>query len=158
MSKISGGDKLEAALASIGERMKFQMNVGILAGATNSENNELIAPYAAANEFGTRDIPARPFMRNTVADKSGEWADTLGKLISRKPATPKGINSAFSVLGEVMVQDIRDTIEKIVPPPNAEHTVELKTKKGRANPTQTLVDSGSMQKAVNFEIITGEQE
>lgn len=156
MASISGGDKLQQVLESIAAKASIEMNVGILEGATNEDTGELIAPYAAANEYGTFNIPARPFMRNTIADKSGEWAETLGKLIIGKSQTADGIEKAFNVLGTVMVQDIRDTIEHVVPPPNAEATIAIKTKKGRANPSQTLVDSGSMQRAIDFEIIKGD--
>ncbi|MBL3522872.1 hypothetical protein IM876_09370 [Serratia plymuthica] len=154
MAGISGGEKLEAALAAISGNLQLQMNVGILAGSTNEDTGELIAPYAAANEYGTLNIPARPFMRNTVAEKSGEWADKLGKLVANQSHDGEGVKKAFNVLGTIMVQDIKDTIEHSIPPPNAKTTVDNKRRKGRANPHQTLVDSGSMQRAVDFEIIT----
>lgn len=155
MSSMSGGDNLQKALAAMGSNLKLQMNVGILAGATNEDTGEPIAPYAAANEFGTLHIPARPFMRNTVAEKTGEWGETLGKLAKGKAQEPSGIEKAFNVLGTIMVQDIRDTIEHFIPPENADATVAAKIRKGRAQPEQTLVDSGSMQRAVDFEIISG---
>ncbi|CNI67490.1 Uncharacterised protein [Yersinia massiliensis] len=158
MAGISGGDKLEAALAAISENIKLQMNVGILAGATNRDTGDPIAPYAAANEFGTLNIPARPFMRNTVAEKSGDWGRTLGRLVIGKAHEPGGIKKAFNILGAVMVQDIRDSIEHSIPPPNTQSTINNKRRKGRASPDKTLVDSGSMQSAVDFEIITGESE
>lgn len=158
MAGISGGDKLEAALAAISANLQLQMNVGILAGATNEVTLEPIAPYAAANEYGTLNIPARPFMRNTVAEKSGEWSETLTKLISNHSQDASGINKSFVTLGEVMVQDIRGTIDKIVPPPSAKATVDAKRREGIADPEKTLVHTGLMQKAINFEIITGESE
>lgn len=158
MAGISGGDKLEAALAAISANLQLKMNVGVLAGSTNEDTGELIAPYAAANEYGTLNIPARPAFRNTVADKSGEWGETLSKLVASQSQDATGINKAFNVLGTVMVQDIRDTIEHSVPPPNAKATIDNKRRKGRANPTQTLVDSGSYQRSIDFEIITRESE
>ncbi|HDL6962225.1 TPA: hypothetical protein PXM28_001467 [Yersinia enterocolitica] len=149
-------DKIQKALATIGQNLKLQMNVGILAGATNEDTGEPIAPYAAANEFGTLNIPPRPFMRNTVSEKSGEWGETFGKLVSEQAHDAGGIEKALSTLGAVMVQDIRDSIERSIPPPNADSTINNKRRKGRASPDKTLVDSGSMQRAVAFEIITGE--
>lgn len=158
MAGISGGDKLEAALAAISENIKMQMNVGILAGATNRDTGDPIAPYAAANEYGTLNIPARPFMRNTVAEKSGEWGRTLGGLVVGKAHDAGSIEKAFNILGAVMVQDIRDSIEHSIPPPNTQSTINNKRRKGRASPDKTLVDSASMQGAVDFEIILGASE
>ncbi|HDM9019720.1 TPA: hypothetical protein RFB65_001859 [Yersinia enterocolitica] len=151
-------DKIQKALDAIGKNLNLQMNVGILAGSTNSDTGESIAPYAAANEFGTLNIPARPFMRNTIAEKSGEWGGMLGKLVSEQAHDAGGIEKAFNTLGAVMVQDIRDSIEHSIPPPNTQSTIKNKRRKGRASPDKTLVDSGSMQRAVAFEIITGESE
>ncbi|WP_313690070.1 hypothetical protein [Pantoea sp.] len=156
MATISGGDKLEQVLKAIGDNMRVQMNVGILEGATNEDTGEKIAPYAAANEYGTLHIPARPFMRNTVAEHSAQWAQTLGKLVEGQTKNAGGVEKAFNVMGTLMVQDIRDTIEHSVPPPNVAATVAAKRRKGRAKPDQTLVDSGSMQRAIDFEIIKTE--
>lgn len=156
MASISGGDKLEQALKTIGDNMRVQMNVGILEGATNEDTGEKIAPYAAANEYGTLHIPARPFMRNSVAEHSTQWVQSLGKLVEGQAKDASGVEKAFNVMGTLMVQDIRDTIEHSVPPHNAKATVDAKRRKGRAKPEQTLVDSGSMQRAVDFEIIKGD--
>ncbi|WP_369788315.1 hypothetical protein [Rouxiella sp. WC2420] len=154
MSSMSGGDKLQKALAAMGCNLKLQMNVGILAGATN-DALEPVAPYAAANEFGTLHIPARPFMRITVAEKTGEWGAALGKLVKGKSLDGNGMTQAFNGLGPLMVQDIKNTIDHVVPPESADATVAAKIRKGLARPEQTLVDSGVMQKSVDFEIING---
>ncbi len=158
MASISGGDKLEAALKGISSNLQLKMNVGVLAGSTNEETGEPIAPYAAANEYGTSTIPARPAFRDTVGDKSSEWGETLGKLVSGQTQDATGIEKAFNVMGQLMVQDIRDTIEHSVPPPNAQSTIDAKRRKGRASPEQTLVDTGSYQRSIDHEIIKGDDE
>ncbi|KLU14548.1 hypothetical protein AFK69_10055 [Xenorhabdus sp. GDc328] len=152
---MKGGDKLRAALERIANTQTIQVNAGILAGATNEDTGEKIAPYAAANEFGTRNIPPRPFMRSTIANKSDEWGKILGAQIKGRLQEVGGIEAAFETVGKEMALDIKDSIEQSLPPPNAPATVAKKTKKGRASPGQTLVDSGSMQRAVDFEVIKG---
>lgn len=158
MASISGGDKLEAVLKGISANLKLKMNVGVLAGATNEDTGEPIAPYAAANEYGTSTIPARPAFRITVGERSSEWAEILSKQVSGNIQDSSGIEKAFNVLGQVMVQDVRDTIEHSVPPPNAQPTIDAKRRKGRAKPEQTLVDSGSYQRSIDYEIIKGDEE
>lgn len=157
MASIKGGDKLEAVLKGISANLQLKMNVGVLAGSTNEDTGEPIAPYAAVNEYGTSTIPARPAFRITVADKSSEWAGTLSKLTSGSSQNSASIEKAFNALGQVMVQDVRDAIEHSVPPPNKQATIDAKARKGRANPSQTLVDSGSYQRSIDYEIVTGEQ-
>ncbi|MDP1297873.1 hypothetical protein Q6301_20070 [Klebsiella quasipneumoniae] len=155
MASISGGDKINQVLADMLKGAEIRMNVGILAGSTNEDTGEPIAPYAAANEFGTKTIPARPFMRNTAADKTSEWADVAAKAMKGQAQNADGFRNAFTILGMTAAQDIKDTIEHSVSPPNAQSTIDAKRRKGRAMPEMTLVDSGSMQRAVDFEIIEG---
>ncbi|REF28689.1 hypothetical protein BDD26_3639 [Xenorhabdus cabanillasii] len=150
---IKGGDKLKAALERIARTPTIQVQAGVLAGATNEDTGEPIAPYAAANEFGTRNIPPRPFMRSTIADKSDEWVQLIASQIRGKLQDANGIEAAFNTLGMVMASDIKDSIEQTLPPPNAPATVASKIKKGRASPGQTLVDSGSLQRAIDYEVI-----
>lgn len=163
MASISGGDNIERVLSEILENASVGMNAGILSGATNEDTGELIAPYAAANEYGRFvkskngsyfQLP-RPAFRNTVAEKSSEWGETFRKAMKSRTTEPESVRGAFTILGMIVVQDIRDTIEKSVPPPNAPSTVEAKRRKGRAAPEHTLVDSGSEQRAIDFEIIEG---
>ncbi|CDH33892.1 hypothetical protein [Xenorhabdus bovienii] len=150
---IKGGDKLKAALERIARTPSIQVQAGVLAGATNEDTGEPIAPYAAANEFGTRNIPPRPFMRSTIANKSGEWGQLIGAQIRGRLQEAGGIEAAFNTLGMIMASDIKDSIEQSLPPPNAPATVAAKVRKERASPNQTLVDSGSLQRAIDYEVI-----
>ncbi|MBE8596853.1 hypothetical protein IQ209_10095 [Xenorhabdus sp. BG5] len=153
---MKGGDKLRAALERIANTQTIQVNAGILAGATNEDTGEPIAPYAAANEFGTKNIPPRPFMRSTIANKSNEWSQLLASQLHGR-MQDGNIEAAFDVVGKEMALDIKDSIEHSLPPPNAPETIARKRKKGIAEPEKTLVDTGSMQRAVDYEVIKGEK-
>ncbi|PHM61192.1 hypothetical protein [Xenorhabdus ishibashii] len=152
---IKGGDKLRAALERIANTQTIQVQAGVLAGATNEKTGESIAPYAAANEFGTKNIPPRPFMRATIANKSNEWAQLLASQLRGRMQDGSNIEAAFNVVGKEMALDIQDSIEQSLPPPNAPATIARKAKKGIAAPDKTLVDTGSMQRAIDYEIVKG---
>ena len=156
MASISGGDALLKVLAALSDVPSITMNVGVLAGAPNEDTGELIAPYAAANEYGTLTIPARPAIRNAVAEKTGDWASQLALGVSNIAEDAGAVDKAFNQLGPVMVQDIRDSIGSNIQPENAPSTVEAKKRKGRADASTTLIDSGSYQRAIDYEIIQGE--
>ena len=76
-----------------------------------------VARVAMWQEFGTRKITPRPFVRPTILEKSGEWLDI----------TRKGINSVFNgrntamgvmtVLAQRVAADVRVTISEIRTPP-----------------------------------------
>lgn len=134
------------------------VKAGILENATNSATGESVAMYAACNEFGTKDIPSRPFMRKTFEEHSGEWAELLGRAI----ANGRPPRQALQLVGMRMADDIVDTIKSDMPPPNAPSTKARKTKKitgtggGGSYSPGTLVDTGSMVRAVNWEISENE--
>lgn len=130
------------------------VKAGILEGATSNEGGENVAAYAAHNEFGTANIPSRPFLRKTFQDNERKWQDGLSKmLMSRTPA------QALQLLGMRMQDDIVKTIKSNMPPRNAPATIERKTKgitKGGktvgSHAPGTLIDTGSMLNAVNYEV------
>jgi hypothetical protein len=79
MATLKDGDKLVAALRAISEKVSkpATLRAGFLENATYPDGTP-VATVAAANEFGTRRIPARPFFRNMIAAKSDEWAPAIG--------------------------------------------------------------------------------
>ncbi|EIC83988.1 hypothetical protein [Serratia sp. M24T3] len=197
-NSLKVGGKLQAALARISAVKNISMKVGILNSATNSETGELIAPYAAANEFGalvkvearksqvhfkqaadgsvgnrfvSREksnfvqdvtipahniiIPARPFFRNTIKAESDKWAANLTKKLAEQPVSKESVRDALQMLGGVMVADIQNTIIEGNFVPISNGTWATKKRKGIANPEKPLVETGSMENALSFEIMDG---
>lgn len=76
MVKISGGDRLEKALAELSRKVKTaaKVDVGFLEGATYPDGTP-VAMVAAIQEFGAPKvgIPPRPFFRNMIAQKGPDW-------------------------------------------------------------------------------------
>lgn len=140
---VTGGDKWQKYLLKYCK--EASVKAGILESATNVVNGEPIAPYAAANEFGTAHIPARPFMRNTLAEKQASWVQGYAALLKTL-----GPEKAAMAVGKRMAEDIQAKILSSMPPPNAPATVARKAKK--QGPRGTLVDTGSMVKAVEYEV------
>lgn len=131
---------------------KYTARIGILEGATNQETGELIAPYAFDNEFGTVNIPSRPFLRLTWFDKYPSWLNIIKRPLLRREVTSKDIERAFFVMAQIGIDDVRETIRMGVPPPNAESTVAAKMERGNAEPDKTLVWTGSMFAAINADV------
>lgn len=105
-----------------------------------------IAQRAAFNEFGTRRIPSRPFIRSTVDANQKKY----NKGMTRAGARTAGGMAPAKALIPVANQLRNDLINAIITwddPPNAESTI---AQKGANNP---LVDTGEMQR--NIQIRTG---
>lgn len=152
---VSGGNKWQAAIAKIAGQ-KAALRVGILEGATysgegNTPAGTPVATVAVIQEFGAAGIPARPFMRNTVLAKKAEWARDAAKLLK---GHPDGAAAAFTIMGDVMAKDIQQTIENGVAPSSSQQTIARKVKRGKQNAALPLVDTGTMQESISFEVVS----
>jgi hypothetical protein len=147
MATISGGGKLEKALAEIAAKVKSAktLRVGFLEGSTNTKGVS-IPMYAAVNEFGapSRGQPPRPFFRNFIAKYSPDWPKALKGLLK---GTDYDVNKSFEILGDVMEGELRQSINDLVSPPLAASTIE---RKGFDKP---LIDKSDMVNSVKHEIV-----
>jgi hypothetical protein len=145
---IKGGDKWKAHLQKLTQK-KLRMRVGIWDQST-TEEGATITEYATCNEYGTRRMPSRPFMRNTEDAESKKW---LRIIRQRAKATPEDLEAAFELAGEVASKDIMATIEAGQFEPLAEATIERKRARGKMHPERPLIDTGAMQEAVSYEVL-----
>jgi hypothetical protein len=135
---------------------KRMLVVGILKGAhTNVDDGKLeesvpIAPYAAMQEFGTKNIPPRPFLRTTLAEKQSEWSKTIALLMQENGV--KDLTQALNILGIQMTGDIQAKIRSGAFTPLNPKTIRAKERKGRPHPDAPLRDTESMINAVRYEV------
>lgn len=150
---LKGGGKLRQMLGRLTK--KAQVRAGVLEGSTmvNVENGRVqnVAEYAAMNEYGTRTIPSRPFMRQTGRDKGDSWLRGLKNML-RNGRDPK---SALALQGDEMAKDIIATIESDMQPPNSRRWAEFKNKeeKARSGKTRagTLIYTGALEESINWQ-------
>lgn len=120
--------------------------VGIMAGATNKEGAS-IAEYAAYNEYGTQNIPSRPFMAISVDENKQAIAKDFER--AAKDIIGGGVSAyvALEKIGAKHQSRIQYTISgRDILPKLSAKTI---AKKGG---TKTLVDTGAMRSAVTFEV------
>lgn len=140
---MRGGDKFKAALKqAVDKAASGTVRVGIIESQTYPDG-ESVAQVAYWNEYGTATIPARPFFRNTIAEKQGEWADKAAELLKQSDDT----NHALALIGEGVKGDIVETIQNFREPENAPSTVK---RKGFDKP---LVDTGDLWRAIQSEVV-----
>ena len=125
-----------------------EVSAGILKNAGKSKKGVPVVDYAIYNEFGTRHIPSRPFVRIASDENRKAWGDMA---VSEAGNIVDGHGSASQVLeklGKRMQQDIRKVIgdkAKLLPP-LAKATVR---RKGHDKP---LIDTGLMKSKVDYRI------
>lgn len=99
---------------------------------------------AAINEFGNPDNnqPARPFFRNAIKEHEQEWGENMMELIQGGD----DITDAFNKLGEIISNDIKESIRLLESPPLSPVTI---ARKGFDKP---LIDTGNMRDSVSYEV------
>lgn len=141
---MRGGDKFRQRLAELAaQATTAKVRVGIIEQANyDGSDGESVAQVAFWNEYGTATIPPRPFFRNTIAERKTEWARLAGKFMQ---ANGGDVRQSLSDLGQIAVEDIKQTIINGNFAPNSEVTKLLKY---RFPTSPERVTAGAYYKAV----------
>nr|DAY81158.1 MAG TPA: virion morphogenesis protein [Caudoviricetes sp.] len=147
--KIKSSDGLKK-LSQSAKALKMEARAGVKAGSTNDETYKKVSDYGRMLEYGTAQMPARPFLRQTVAECKSNWNEQI-----KYGLKARGIDKAYQVLvgtASLMMKDIRATIRKGNFEPLARPTIEAKKQKGRPEPTAPLIDSTSLIQSIGSEV------
>lgn len=124
----------------------MEVAVGILEGSQNE--GESIAEYATYNEFGTDNVPSRPFMATSFDENVAEIDADFKRQADAMVQGKRTANQALTVIGQKHAGRIQNTITgRNFLPRLAPSTIAAK--KGS---TKTLVDTGAMANAVHISI------
>lgn len=145
---MRGGGKFKAALKqAVDKAMSGTVRVGVIKSqtypVTEDGGGENVAQVAYWNEYGTSRIPARPFFRNTIAEKQDEWAEKAAEMLKQNG----NVQQTLALIGEDVKGDIVETIRDFNDPPNAESTI---SNKGFDKP---LIDTDALWKAIQSEVV-----
>lgn len=125
-TSIKGGDKLAAKLAEIARLFSnaSSVRIGFLEKATYP-NGTPVAMVAAIQEFGApkAKIPPRPFFRNMIAAKKGEWGPAIAALLKSN-----GYDAlrTLQLTGEAVAGQLRESIIATNAPPLSPITLMLR--------------------------------
>lgn len=134
--------KLDAVVASMRALSGSSIKVGVL-GDAGSET----LTKATANEFGTKTIPERSFLRSTLNSNQGAYVKAMRKAFDMVAAGRMSAPQAMGIIGLRIVSDVQQTMTDLVDPPLAKATVDAK---GSSNP---LIDTGRLRASISFEVV-----
>lgn len=137
--------KLQRIARNLSKLDGLQIKVGVLRNAGNYPDGTKVVDVAAWNEFGTRHIPPRPFIRQTYAMYGADVKQVQAKLIRRVIAGSVGASTVAQDTGDWYKGIVQRSITNTAWTPNAPRTVALK---GSAKP---LVDTGQLLNAIDWE-------
>ncbi|CQH41492.1 hypothetical protein [Yersinia frederiksenii] len=128
-----------------------QVKAGFIDGATYPDGTS-VAMVAAINEYGnpSNNQPPRPFFRNAISEKSGDWAETVARGIRA------GIDTAqvLEVVGAQIKGDVQESIKTLIEPKLSDVTIHIRRtrKKFPNQSTKPLEDTKLMFGDVNYEV------
>lgn len=147
MARMRGGERVSRVLAEIADRVgqDYGLRVGFLENATYPDGKP-VGLVAAIQEFGAprAGIPPRPFFRNMIADKQGEWPAAVGELLVQNDYD---VRAALDQAGFAIAGQLRQSIQQTDSPPLAASTI---ARKGHDKP---LIDTGHLYNSVDHEVV-----
>ena len=143
--RTTGGRRLREITRNAGKGGVKAIRVGFLGNERYDDANRTpVAQVAYWNEFGTEDIPQRPFARQGNAHIERGMGEQIR--IGIDPERMVIDRALANRLGEYAAGEWQQSITDLREPPNAPRTIKAK---GSSNP---LIDSGRMRKAVTWEV------
>lgn len=161
MASVKGGEKARELLQGMERRITnaSKVRIGFLEGATYP-NGTPVAMVAAIQDFGAPavGIPPRPFFRNMIAAKKGEWPAVIRDLIRENDYDAL---RTLQQTGEAVASQLRKSIVDTNEPPLAASTLRSRGVPGMVynpkNPktfgAKPLVRTGHMLNSVEYEVV-----
>ena len=124
------------------------VEVGFINGATYPDG-ESVAEIAAKNEYGVpeNNQPPRPFFRNAIAEKCGDWKQTLVDGLK----AGSSVADVLEIVGGIMVADVRDSINSLEAPALSRITLAMRRARGNKS-TKPLLDTRWMYENVTYAV------
>lgn len=123
------------------------VKVGILSGTgehPKGKHGQTIAEIGWWNEFGTKNIPARPFLRTALYENIKRYRGLFKTVIKNVLLKRISVDQAVFVIGEAAKADVQAKIVSLKTPPNRPITIK---RKGSSNP---LIDTGALRQHINW--------
>lgn len=129
-----------------------EIKIGILGeGKGSGDHTEgedaTILEVAHFNEYGTKNMPERSFIRASFDDNQEDYAGKGEKLLRQVIAMETKPKSMYKALGEHIVGKTQEFLTELTDPPNSPITIALK---GSSNP---LIDTGQLRDSIEHKVV-----
>ncbi len=113
-----------------------------------------LSTIAKIHEFGTKNIPPRPFIRPTLDEHKKDWADAVVKGLKRSESEA-GIIHSWENVGNEIVKELKEAIDRVDTPPLSARTIAHRLKRGNTS-DKPLYDTGKMRNELGYKVSHGE--
>ena len=119
---------------------------GMLANSGKEKDGADLVDVAIWNEYGTKHIPSRPFLRQATDKNLDKWLDLSEKLAGGVLDGRVSPQQLLNLVGVRAKADIQNEIRDGDFVPNAPATIR------RKGSSQPLIDTGRMRQSINYRI------
>ncbi len=119
-------------------------------GVQPDEDEELLI-IAGANEFGTKNIPARPYIRGAIDNSEAEILELAERYSGEIIDGTTSRYNALTFMGQFIEGLIKRYMINLRTPKNADSTIK---KKGSDNP---LINTGLLVGSIRYEVKSGKE-
>ena len=128
--------------------VKVGFPTGTEAVTVSYPNGTRVVDVAVGNEYGTDNVPARPFIGLSSADINNQCAPILEQSADAlNNNNTQQYDQLLDAAGSVAAGIVKQQITDLRSPPNAQSTIE---RKGSSNP---LIDTGLMRQTVTYKVV-----
>jgi len=104
------------------------------------DSNLTVAQVAFWNEFGTRRIPSRSFLRSVFMKKNREITLAANRILMNDP------DKFYPMIGQFVLSQVKLQIANNIPPPLKPETIR------RKGSSTALVDTGQLRNALTYKV------
>ena len=128
--------------------VKVGFPAGTEAVTVSYPNGTRVVDVAVGNEYGTDNVPARPFIGLSSGDINNQCAPILEQSAAAlNNNNTQQYDQLLDAAGSVAAGIVKQQITDLRSPPNAQSTIE---RKGSSNP---LIDTGLMRQTVTYKVV-----
>lgn len=138
----------ERAMRETRELDRLTVTVGVQADEGADDDGVRNVDKAFWNEYGTRRIPERSFMRSAFDENETELTATIQRLWSGALAGKLTAERAARLLGQMHEDHVKRKVRTGPFDPNAQSTVDAK---GSSRP---LIDTGQMVNSIRYNVVS----
>lgn len=147
---------MEAAVAEISKLANSYVQIGFQEGeVTHSQTKGQrhkkaglsMAQIAAYNEYGTEDIPARPFMSTAIENNKAKIYKAIDSQYNKIIEGKSTVKKSLDLIGLLVTSLMQQRIRQIQIPPNAPSTIKQKKS------SKPLIDFGQMIQSIRHKTV-----
>lgn len=138
-------------LKELGKIKGSYVSIGIQEDAGDYDSGTSVVAVGFWNEFGTEDIPSRPFIRSTLEAHKNELEELRQSLLKKVLNGDLTIEKGLETIGFRVREWIKATILQNDFQANAPSTAEAKRRKGVA--PKPLLDTRLLLRSIEYKVV-----